>query len=153
MPAPPRGRLPSRPDPRELRDRPIPRTDEDETPPRGTPIPSDEELFARAMREPMPWYIALILRKLDVDAQLRQRDQRLNALEELVDAHEDALSSTKVRAVTAEQKRAKWADRLWDIAKGVLVAVLVAGLLYANSRLQCTPPPAAPPGISKESRP
>lgn len=149
MPAPPRGRLPSRPDPRA----PIPRTDDEQTPPRGTTLPTDEEIFARAMREPMPWYIALILRKLDVDSDMRDLRARLGALEDLVDAHEDALSSTKVRAITAEQKRAKWGDRLWDVGKGVLVAVLVAGLLYANSRLQCTPPPAAPPGISKESRP
>lgn len=144
----PCGRLLSRPDPRE---RPIPRVDDDPTPPHGTPMPTERELLAQAMREPMPWYIALVLRKLDVDAEFRTRDQRLGALEDLVDSHEDALSSTKVRAITDEQKRAKWADRLWDLAKSVLAALIIAGLLYASGRLTCTPPPkATTPEIRRE---
>lgn len=145
--------MPSKPDRVEasLR-RPIPRVDDDVTPARGTPMPSEQELLAHAMREPMPWYIALLLRKLDVDSELRQRDQRIGAIEELVDAHEDALSTTKVRALTEESKREKWGNRLWGLAQAVLAAVIIAALLYVNSRLSCTAPPkaATTPEIRRE---
>lgn len=106
-------------------------------------MPADEDLLAHAIREPMPWYIALLFRRLQNDTELRDLRARLAAFEEMVDAHEDALSTTKVRALTEESKRQKWGDRAWDLGKSVLAALIIAGLLYASGRLTCTAPPKA----------
>jgi hypothetical protein len=120
------------PPPPRQRSRPDARRDDDDTPPSGTEY-RDE--LARAIREPMPWWAALLMRKLDVDEWLRQRDQRIGAVEGRVDEIEDANSNTKVNAREAEKeqkkRREKRADRLWTLAIAVLGPLLVLAILTA----------------------
>lgn len=115
----------------------IPREEQDSTPPRGTVVPDE---LARAMREPMPWWAALLLKKLDVDAELRQRDQRIGALEDLVDQHENQLSGSKVSSAAAEaerkKRREKWEDRAW----GIFAAILAVAILAALQWIHVSPP-------------